>query len=173
MYFWNSHKDQHSSPQVQRERHLRYTLLGSGTWDPLLQCLYLDKFLLNRKNTNCKRLKITVYMHSWGKLWKTRHKKARNPAATSEVSRAKSRVLCMVPAHSTTKGGEQRNLFLVFAPSCCSTSASKTLPEFLIWPLYQLLWITQSRNLSVTQPHVTSHTHPDACSHIPNPWLVT
>ena len=107
VYFWNSHKDQHSSPQVQRKRHLRRTLLGSGTWDPLLQCLYLDKFLLSRKNTNCKRLKITVYMHSSGKLWKTRYKKARNPAATSEVSRAKSRVLCMVPAHSTTKGGEQ------------------------------------------------------------------
>ena len=107
MYFWNSHKDHHSSPQVQRKRHLRHTLLGPGTWDPLLQCLYLDKCLLKRQNTNYKRLKITVYMHSWGKLWKTRYKNARNPAATSEVSRAKIRVLCIVPAHSTTKVGEQ------------------------------------------------------------------
>ena len=56
----------------------------AGTRDPLLQCLHLDKHLLQQQiQRNYKGLKITACTHSWGKLW-TRYKKTKNPPAASE-----------------------------------------------------------------------------------------
>ena len=41
----------------------------AGTWVPLLQCLHLDKHLLEQQNTrNYKGLKITTHTCNWGKL---------------------------------------------------------------------------------------------------------
>ena len=39
--------------------------------------------------------------------------------------------------------GEQGKLFLVL--SCFSTSPSKALPEFLIWPVINLYWLKSTR----------------------------
>lgn len=39
---------------------------------------------------------------------------------------------------------DQGHLLLIFTPSCCRTSPSKALPEFLLWPLYQFLLIKKS-----------------------------
>ena len=74
--------------------------LGPGTWGPLLQCLHRGKRLLEQQNA--KKLSITACMPCWGELWTTRDKKTRNLTAAFEV-RSKSRVLRVIPAHSTTK----------------------------------------------------------------------
>ena len=42
--------------------------------------------------------------------------------------------------------GEQGNMLLVFAPSCSFKSPSKTLPEFLVWPLIHLYWRGKAKN---------------------------
>ena len=61
--------------------------LALGIWDPLLQCLHLDKCLLEQQNT--KTLYVTVCMSSCGKLRTIRYKKTKNPTATSEALGAK------------------------------------------------------------------------------------
>ena len=43
----------------------------------------------NRLQKKCKGLKVTVSIHSWGKLW-TRYKKTKNPTTNSEVRRART-----------------------------------------------------------------------------------
>lgn len=40
-----------------------------GTWDPLLQCLLLDKHLLQQIQGNEKGLEVTMCMCGWDKLW--------------------------------------------------------------------------------------------------------
>ena len=76
--------------------------LEPGTWDPLLQCLHLDKCLLEQHNT--KKLwgtkNSSVHTIIWAKLWTKR------PQLNCYflVRRGKSRVLAMIPAHSITKG---------------------------------------------------------------------
>ena len=76
----------------------------AGTWDPLLQCLHLDNHLLQQQmQRNSKGLKITARMRSGGKLRRTRYKKAKTQLPLPRYG-SKSRVLCMTPAHGTTKG---------------------------------------------------------------------
>ena len=60
---------------------------------------------------NYKGLKITAYMHSWGKFWTKDIKRPKKPNCHFLMSHeqkqgvgSKSRVLCMPSAHSTTKG---------------------------------------------------------------------
>lgn len=54
------------------------------------------------------------------------------------------------PHHPSTSCTKLGHLLLVLAPLCCSTSPSKALSEFLIWPLMNLYWlnnlITQVNN---------------------------
>ena len=51
-----------------------------GTWDPLLQCLHLDKHLLSYKiQRNYKGLKIYACLCSWGKSSMKRYKKTKKP----------------------------------------------------------------------------------------------
>ena len=64
---------------------------GPGTWDLLLQwysaCAWTNVSLSNKIKRNYKELKITAYMHRWGKFWITRYKKIKktqNPTTTSE-----------------------------------------------------------------------------------------
>lgn len=68
------------------------SLRQAGTWDLLLQCLPLDKYLFQQQNT--KKLyehKITTTcMHSRGKLWTTRYEKTKSPTATSKQLGAKA-----------------------------------------------------------------------------------
>ena len=102
----------------------------------------------------------------WGKLLATRYKKKKEtqlPLLKSQEPKqgvgSKSRVLCMSPAHSTTKGvggptsghaptlipykqpahptsgREQGKLLHVLSALCCSGGPNKALPEFLVWPL--------------------------------------
>ena len=66
-------------------------LRQAGTWDPLLQCLHLDKPLLQQQNT--KKLQGTKnnFMHGQlGQIMNKKIQKDQNPTATSEVSRAKA-----------------------------------------------------------------------------------
>ena len=115
-------------------------------------------------------------MHSWGKLWTIRYKKTENPTAASKLSGAKAGY-CAWFLHTTPprgwanylshpsgpnppsthlrdqlSGSEQGNLLLVFAPSCCSLSPSKALPEFLIWPLVNFYWLKSSRTQVCNSP---------------------
>ena len=74
-------------------------------------CMWMNISQSNRIQTNCKGLKITVYMCSWDTLW-TRYKKTEKAQSTlhdfQEVQEQKqgvgnkSRVLCLPPALSTT-----------------------------------------------------------------------
>ena len=68
-----------------RQRALRQ----AWTCDPWLQCLDLDKCLLEQQmQRNHQGLKITVCI-SWGKVWMVRYKKTKNSTATSDEPRAK------------------------------------------------------------------------------------
>ena len=52
--------------------------LEHGTWDPLLQCLHLDKRLFKQQiQRNHKGLKITACMYSWSKVWTIRYSKTK------------------------------------------------------------------------------------------------
>ena len=144
--------------------------LGPGTLC-CSACTWTNVSSSNKIQRNYKGLKITVCMHSWDKLWKTRYKKTKNPTATSEVWGAKagycacilhtapprgwaehlshppSRPLDLTPfkgpAHHPLRS-EQGHLLLVFTPSC--TSPSKALPEFLVWTRNQFPLINESKN---------------------------
>ena len=65
-----------------------------GTWDLLLQCLHLDKPLLQKQNTKkLYGLKITMCMCNWGKLWTERYKGPKSLTATSEEPEGRTRGL--------------------------------------------------------------------------------
>ena len=54
--------------------YLHLLLRQPGSWNPLLQCLHLDKFRLEQQvQRNYEGLKITESMRSWGKLWTRMH----------------------------------------------------------------------------------------------------
>ena len=72
----------------------------AGTWDTLLQRFHLDKHLLKQQKR--KKLKISARMRSWDKLGTIRYKKVKTQLPLLGC-RSKSRVLCMILAHSTTK----------------------------------------------------------------------
>ena len=78
--------------------------LGPGTWDPLLQCLHLDKRLLEQQNT--KKLYGTknscVHVHL-GQIMDNKIQKDQKPNCHFWRVPSKNRVLCMHPAHNTTK----------------------------------------------------------------------
>ena len=79
--------------------------LGPGT----LSCsagTWTNVSLSNKLQRDYMGLKITECMCSWGKLWATRYKKTEKPTATSKEHGAQSgsRVLCMPPIHTATKG---------------------------------------------------------------------
>ena len=48
-----------------------------------------------------------------------------------------------------------RETVFVFAPSCCSMSLNKALPDFLIWPLINFYWLKNPRT-QVSNKHITS-----------------
>lgn len=131
-------------------------------WDlgPFAAVLALEPLLVSsnkRIQRNYKGLEITGCIHSSGKLW-TRHKKTRDPTATSEMLGAKAGAahawsLHMAPCAGggeTTQvtapiwltdhpfkgpacprlGSRQRLLLLALAPLCYSRSPNKALPEF-------------------------------------------
>ena len=62
--------------------------LGPGTWDPLQQCwkayTWTNTSLSNKIQGNYRRLKITAYMHGWGKLWIIRYKKIKKKNKTKK-----------------------------------------------------------------------------------------
>ena len=55
-----------------------------------------------------------------------------------------------VPNFTPPAESEQEHLLLVFAPSCCSTSPTKTLPELLVRP-HQFLFIKESKVVLVVK----------------------
>ena len=134
---------------------------------PLLQCLHLEKHLLQQQiQRNDKGWKISVCMHNWVKLWKTRYKKTKKPK--------QRQVLCLIPAHSTTQrvgrppkaplwpwpthlppslpclrdqtalpfqGVSMGTCYLFSFPSCYSRGPIKASPAFLVWPLINFCWL--------------------------------
>ena len=52
--------------------------LGPGTLC-CSACIWTNIFSSNKIQRNYKGLKITVCMHSWGKLWTARYKKTKKP----------------------------------------------------------------------------------------------
>ena len=138
-------------------------LIEAGTWDPSLSaCTWTNASSINKMQRNYKGLKINcTHACTVGANYEQDTKRQKTPAATSEKSETKAWLLYMVHAHSTTKGvskppldqpyphlyegpahlphplsgSKQGNPLLGFAPSCCSRSPNKTLPEFLLWPL--------------------------------------
>ena len=66
-----------------------WDMLGTGTLC-CNACSWTNVSLNNKIQRNYKGLKISVCMHSWGKLWTTRYKKTKNPSATSEEPGAKA-----------------------------------------------------------------------------------
>ena len=65
-------------------------------------CNWTNIFCSNRMQRNDKGLEITACMYSCGKLW-TRCKKTKNFSCHFWSVRSKSRTLCMIPTHSSTK----------------------------------------------------------------------
>ena len=47
-------------------------------------CTWTNIFFSNKMQRNYKGLKVTAYMHSWGKLWTIRYDKIKNPTAPEE-----------------------------------------------------------------------------------------
>lgn len=65
-------------------------------------CNWTNISCSNKMQINNKGLKITACMYSCGKLW-TRCKKTKNFSCHFWSVKSKSRALCMIPAHSSTK----------------------------------------------------------------------
>ena len=98
---------------IDMEMHDQDPLQGevrqAGTWDPLLQCLHLDKGLLEQQNTkklygtknNCTHAQLGQIMDK--KIQKDKNKK---PTATSEEPGAKAGY-CACPLHTVPRKGGQ------------------------------------------------------------------
>ena len=71
---------------------------------------------------NCKGLKITVCIHSWGKLWTRRYKKTKTPTAISEELGAKAGYWAC-PLHSTPPRGWADHLSHASGPTPGHTPA--------------------------------------------------
>ena len=83
----------------------------AATWNPLLQCLHLDKHLLQQRNTNKLQGTKNNCMHA--QLGQIRDKiqkrpKTQLPLLKSQEQKqgvsSKGRLLCMPPTHTTTIG---------------------------------------------------------------------
>ena len=76
-----------------------FGLVFRQAWDlgsiaAVLQCLHLDKPLLQKLNTKkLYGLKITMCMCNWGKLWTERYKGPKSLTATSEEPEGRTRGL--------------------------------------------------------------------------------
>ena len=111
------------------------------------------------------RLKVTVYVHSWGKFWtkdEKTTKKAQLPLLKSLKKKqgtehapctippkmwaySLSRPSALTPRHypspyirnkvTSAPTSKQGNLLFVLTPHACSWGPSNTLPGFLVWPL--------------------------------------
>ena len=98
----------------------------AGTWDPLLQCLHLDKGLLEQQNTkklygtknNCTHAQLGQIMDK--KIQKDKNKK---PTATSEEPGAKAGY-CACPLHTPPPKGWVKHLS---QPSGLTPGPSPTL----------------------------------------------
>ena len=76
----------------------------AGAWDPSLQCSNQDPQLLKQQiQRNSKGLKITACMNNSGQSINDQIQKAPKPKAICEML-SQSRVLCLIPAHSSAKG---------------------------------------------------------------------
>ena len=138
--------------------------LGPGTWDPLVQCLQLDKHFLEQQNTkklwgtknNCVHAQLGQIMNNRiqnrpkphpapprGYLGHLIHPSGLTPGPTPSLTPLRE------SAH-TPSASKQGNLLLVFAPPApphCIKGPSKALPEFLIWPLTNFYWLRKPRTL--------------------------
>ena len=128
----------------------------TGIWKPLLECLQPDKCLLQQQNANKLQGSKNDYTHAVMAI----EQKGQNPTASSEAPGTKARY-CEWSRHRAPQRGarrpprpwltftspppasgrEQGNMLLVFLHWCCSTSTSKALPEFLIWPPIHFYWL--------------------------------
>ena len=80
--------------------------LGPGTWDPLLQCLHLDKPLHLLMQQNMKKLygtKSNCVLVQLGQIMDNKVQKDQKTQLPLLKSGSKSRVLHMPLAHNTTK----------------------------------------------------------------------
>ena len=143
-------------------------LRQAGAWGPLLQCCNACSLTYLSSSYKIWRgymeLKITACMHSQGKFWTKRSKKAKNPIIISEelgvtknwVSGAKAGY-CTCPLHLTAQTSGQSiratppaepwthpYLHPIKGKSneTCNwrRSPKKALPEFLVCPLIDFYW---------------------------------
>ena len=121
-------------------------------------CTWANVSSSNKVQRNYEGLKITACTRSWGKLWTTRYKKTKHPAATSEEPGAKAGDR-PYPLHTPPPKGWVDHLNHPSSPppdaplpsphsrnklaapremtkgTCCSTRSNKALPEFPVCPL--------------------------------------
>ena len=126
-------------------------LRQARTWDPLLQCLYLDKHLLRQQTTKKTIRDESNSMHAQlGQIMNKKTKKSNCHFGGVQIKKVPMlrRVACVIPVHGTTKGGGQTtyitSLFLpthvplLFLSSCSvlSTSLQPQGPQHarLLWP---------------------------------------
>ena len=103
-------------------------LQSSDTWAPLKMrragpgvlhgsaCTWTKVSSSNKIQRHYKALKIIACMCSWGKLWKTRYKKTKNPTATSEVLWAKARSCHDLCTQHHPEGGQTTQATLPARP---------------------------------------------------------
>ena len=122
----------------------RWDRLGPGTLC-CGACTWTHLSSSNKIQGNCKGLKITVCMRSWGKFWTKDTKQPKNPTATSEEPGAKAGY-CPCPLHTAPPKGWAKHLS---HPSCR--------------PLDTLL----------PSPHVRNHPAPPSASEQGHLFLVS
>ena len=110
-------------------------LRQAGTWDPLLQCLHLDKCLLKKQNTkklyetknNCMHVQL-------GQILDNNIQRDQKPNCDFWRAGSKSRVLSMPPAYSTAKGvGKPPKPLSSPSPGCIPTLTPYKEPAWPPW----------------------------------------
>ena len=165
------HQEKVSSPYL---RNKGVESLGPGT-HCCSACSWTNIFFSDKIQRNYKGLKITAYMHSWGKLWTISFWRARSKTESkTKVSEAKAGYCeCLLQSTQWTgwadhlshpscpNSGHSPTLTPWKQPACpllgskqgncylfslTPCCSNKALPEFLVWPLVNFCWLRKTKN---------------------------